>query len=365
MMKKFFLSALCALSVGLLTTSCNDDNDIDGPVIDPVEEFKGAILLNEGTMGMNNASMTLYTNGQVVADPALSTLGDVANDAILAANGKVYATISSSKTLAIVDTKSLTSNSNICKQVSLEYQPRYLAEKDGYLYISCYGGTILKFNMATEKVEKELKMEEGQCLEGVAIVGNTLYVCNSYFVDESGNYNYLDQLMTIDLSNFTQGKTLTTAVNPNYLTIVDGKLFLLAFGDYYMNPYQIVEVDTQSGESTFIANASKMCAWGNKLLYAYSETDWSNWPDVSTNTSFGCYEPATQTLNEKPFAIMPPSVSKESIYFLAANPANGNILMGVTDYISTSTIHEFNVKGQHQNTFDSKGINTNKAIFIN
>ena len=147
--------------------------------------------------------------------------------------------------------------------------------------------------------------------------------------------------------------------------MVDGHLFVLGFGDYYMTPYQIAEINTSNHESSYIAEGTKMCAWGKKLLFANSQTDWSNYPNVSTHTNFGAYDTTTGELDEKPFATMPESVSKESIYFLEANPANGEILMGVTDYVTTSTIHLFDAKGQHQNSFDSKGMNTNGAVFMN
>lgn len=364
-MKKFFLNALCVFTLGLMVTGCSNDEIIDNGSSDETIPFQGAVLINEGTMGLNNAGLTFYNkaNGEVTELPHFSAIGDVANNGILAGNGKIYIALTSSKTLAIADIKTLESAS--LKQVSLDFQPRRIAEKGGYLYISCYGGYILKFNMETEKVENTLHLEGGKNLEGVAVIGHMLYVCNNYFVDEQGNYNYLDQIITVDLDTFKQGKTIKTVLNPNYLTVVDGHLFVLGFGDYFMTPYQIEEINTDTGECTYIAEGTKMCAWGKKLLYANSQTDWSNYPNTTTNTNFGAYDTTTGELDTNPFAAMPENVSKETIYFLQANPATQEILMGVTNYVSTSTIHLFDAAGHHQNTFDSKGINTNDAIFLN
>ena len=364
-MKKLFLSALCALTLGLMATSCNEDEPVSNGSGTEETAFQGAILINEGSMGLNNAGVTFYdkVSGEVSELPQFSAMGDVANNGLLGSNGKVYVTLTNSKTLAIAEVKTLAGAT--LKQVSLDYQPRRMAEQDGYLYISCYGGYLLKFNMQSEKVESTLKLEGGQNLEGIAAVGQTLYVCNSYYVDEQGNYIYLDKILTVNLKDFTQGETFQTVLNPNYLTMVDGHLFVLGFGDYYMTPYQIAEINTSNHESSYIAEGTKMCAWGKKLLFANSQTDWSNYPNVSTHTNFGAYDTTTGELDEKPFATMPESVSKESIYFLEANPANGEILMGVTDYVTTSTIHLFDAKGQHQNSFDSKGMNTNGAVFMN
>ena len=359
------MSALCALTLGLMVTGCNDDEIQDNGSENEATSFQGAILIHEGSMGLNNAGMTFYdkTSGAVSELPQFSAIGDVVNNAILGSNDKVYVAITNSKSLAIADVKSLTGAS--LKQVSLEFQPRRMAEQDGYLYISCYGGYLLKFNMQSEKVENTLKLEGGQNLEGIAAVGETLYVCNSYYVDEQGNFIYLDEILTVNLKDFTQGESFKTVLNPNYLTVVNGHLFVLGFGDYYMTPYQIAEINTSNQESNYIAEGTKMCAWGKKLLFANSQTDWSNWPETSTNTNFGAYDTTTGELDNSPFVVMPESVSKESIYFLEANPATEEILMGVTDYVSTSTIHLFDAKGQHQNTFDSKGMNTNGAIFMN
>lgn len=363
-MKKFFLSAICALTLGLMFTACNDDEVVENGKAEEQKVLDGAFLINEGTMGLNNASVTYYdkAKGTVVADSKLSALGDVANDALLAQNKKLYVALSSSQSLAIVQGENL-DDINV-KQVSLEFQPRYMAEKDGYLYISCYGGNILKFNMNSEKVESTLNLEGGKNLEGVAILGNKLYVCNSYYKDEQGNYNYLDELMSVNLDNFTQGETLKTVLNPNYLAVVSNRLFVLGFGDYYLTPYTLAEMNMETKEAVSIAEATKMCVWGDKILYADSQTDWSNWPDVSSNTTFGAYDTKKNEVISNVFKTMPASVAKESVYFLQANPSNGEIMMGVTDYSNTSTIHLFDVEGHHQNTFDSNGMNTNKAIFL-
>ena len=59
-MKKFFLSALCALTLGLMVTSCNDDDPVSNGSGTEETALQGAILINEGSMGLNNAGVTFY-----------------------------------------------------------------------------------------------------------------------------------------------------------------------------------------------------------------------------------------------------------------------------------------------------------------
>ena len=88
-MKKFFMSALCALTLGLMVTSCNDDDPVNNVPGTEETTFQGAILINEGSMGLNNAGVTFYDkmSGEVSERPQFSAMGDVANNGLLGSNG--------------------------------------------------------------------------------------------------------------------------------------------------------------------------------------------------------------------------------------------------------------------------------------
>ena len=356
-MKKFnyLLGATLALASALTMSSCGDD-DID--VDDIVDNgFKGTILVNEGKMGDNNASLTLYSkDGKLTAPATLQALGDVANDALLAEDGKIYVALTNSKALVIADIKAPGFNT-----VSLPESPRHMAEYGRWIYISCKGGNVLKYDKETSSVIT-IPLEGAYNLEDVAILNDTLYVCNSYTIDQQNNYIYMDELLSLDLKNHVQGPTKKTFVNPNYLTVMNGRLFVLGFGNYANIPYQLGEVNIKTGETTFITNATKMSNDMDRLLYSYSET---NWTDYSTVTSFGAVDLLSGELDTNPLPNIPDKLKTSSIYFMKTNPKNGEKLIGVTDYVTTSTIYHVGQDGDLIRKFDSKGMNTNNALFIN
>ncbi len=63
------------------------------------------------------------------------------------------------------------------------------------------------------QVEAKLRTP-GSNLEGVAIVGDNLYVSNSY-TQTSAGWVYHNDVFVIDLNTFTLKETLTVVENPN------------------------------------------------------------------------------------------------------------------------------------------------------
>ena len=355
-MKKlnYLLGATLALASALTMSSCDDDNINVDDLIDT--SFHGAILVNEGSYGYNNANLTLYSKDGTVSAPAtLQGMGETANDALLASDGKVYVALTGSNAIAIADfSNAVVPDYDI---VRLEYQPRYLAEYGQWIYISCYGGYLVRLNKESASVDQKIKLEGAYNLEGVAVMGDTLYVCNSYKVDEQYNYIYLNDILTYSLKDSKLGPSKKTFVNPNRLTVMDDKLFVLGFGNWADIPSQLGYVDIQTGETTFIANATRMCKSNGMLLFANC--------DYVNPTSFGMYDPLSGQVLDNPLPNMPEALKTSTVYFMSTNPKNGETLIGVTDYSNTSTIYHVGQDGTLIREFDSKGINTNNAIFLN
>ena len=364
-MKKFnyLLGATLALASALTMSSCDDDDINVDDLVD--NSFHGAILVNEGSYGYNNANLTLYSKDGTVSAPAtLQGMGETANDALLASDGKVYVAITGSNAIAIA---SITSDAvPYYSIVKIPYQPRYLAEYGQWIYISCYGGYLVRLNKESASVDQKIKLEGAYNLEGVAVMGDTLYVCNSYKVDEQYNYIYLDDILSYSLKDSEQGPSKKTFVNPNRLTVMNDKLFVLGFGNYADIPSQLGYVDIQTGETTFIANATRMCKSNGMLLFANCRTTYSaDWKESYTDTSFGMYDPMSGQVLDNPLPKLPEALKTSTVYFMSTNPKNGETMIGVSDYSNTSTIYHVGQDGTLIREFDSKGINTNNAIFLN
>ncbi len=363
--KNYFLNMFFAFCMGCVVVSCGDDPIEPKPTPKPPfeEESRLVGMLHEGTWGKNNAMMTFYdTEKQTVDAPILfSNLGDVAQDAMLGSDGYIYIVVSNSKTLLITEYNPNSVVSGFrSERLKLEHQPRYITEADGYVYISCYGGYIVRMDMKTMEMT-ELKLQGGENLEGIAALDGKLYVCNSYSVDADYQYTYLTELLTVDLKTFTQTESVQTVMNPNYLCVLEGKLFCLGFGNFAGVPNQIGILDTATGKSTVLANANKMGVWDGKLVFSHTQTDWGTNKSV---TKFGHYDVRTNTIDELSLNDKLSAYSSIPVHMIQGDPVTGDLYLSTADYTNTSTVYRFDKTVTFRSSFDSKGINCNRLIFL-
>jgi len=353
-MKKYFWLLACLIA-SVTFVACGDDDDPVNPTPDPdvpVVQKTTMFFINEGSYSVpNSASVCQYnpeTKKVSVWEEATEKLGDTPQDMLLVGN-QLYITCWGSRGFLIADVTRATDS----RFVELgEEQPRYMAYKAPYLYISCYGGKVIRYN--TTSGSMRTLQTSGANLEGAAIVGDMLYVCNSHSVDASYNYTYLPTLISIDLKSFTEKGSIETVVNPNYLKEMGGKLYVLGFGDYYLNGYMLAEVNVENETSRDICPATKMCAQNGSVLFCYGETDWTTY---ETTTTFGVYDAASGEVTKDP------ATSSETVYMMAEDPYSHEVYASVTDYVTDGSIYRFNSKKEQLDKFSSLGINPSCAVF--
>lgn len=355
-MKKYFWLLACLIA-SVTFVACGDDDDAvnpdtpDTPDV-PVVHKTTMYFINEGSYSVaNSASVGQYnpeTKKVSLWQEATAKLGDTPQDMLLVGN-MLYITCWGSNGMLVADV----TRASEPRFVSFgDCQPRYMAYKAPYLYVSCYGGVVIRYNTTSGSTRK--LQTSGANLEGAAIVGDKLYVCNSHSVDGEGTYTYLNTLITVDLKTFTEKSPIETVVNPNYLMALDGKLYVLGFGNYYDKGYMLAKVNVNAGTSTDITPASKMCAYDGKVFFCYGETDWTTY---TTTTSFGVYDPATGQVT------MDSKTSSETVYMLKEDPYSHELYSSVTDYVNTGAIYRFNTKKEQVDKFSSEGINPSCAVF--
>lgn len=104
MNKKQFLFSMILLGA-LLLWSCTDDNNTGEEI---THEGKSLLILNEGSMGMNDATLARYNlNEQELIKDYFNLinkdgLGDVAND-MLQYGSKIYIVVSKSGTIEVIE----------------------------------------------------------------------------------------------------------------------------------------------------------------------------------------------------------------------------------------------------------------------
>lgn len=372
-MKTRKLLFLYLLVLTAIFTACNSDdtNHDSGSVVELPQQR--AFVLNQGTMTSNNAGIAFFdysgattTNYNDIYSTQNSVkLGDTAQS-IITYNNDIYVCVSTSKYIVRLNAAGVLQSKYVL--ASTDGYPRYLASANGYIYVTLYGGVVVKLN-ATSLQEEARLQTGGANLEGLVKCGNYLYAADSYSVS-NGNYTYLTNVYVIDPSTFKVIKTVTVSANPNYLTVANGKVFVVSFGNYSDIGYKTQVIDPSDNfKVTDIATATNFAAneTDGIVYYVNSVTDWSNYPNVSVVNTFFSYNANTGALINSTFLNNAPvELSSSSISMIAVNPYNGDIYIGTTLYAKgNGTLYQFKKDGTYVGKRDSGGQGPCAMAFFN
>jgi hypothetical protein len=342
--------------ISLLFVSCekeNNGNDTPNP-----EGTVSALILNEGSWGSNNSSLTAIDieEGEVVSADWFSSkngrgLGDVVQD-MLQYGSKIYVTVTFSNSLEVIDAKSGTS-----QRVDMgNRKPRYIAADGGKLYITCYNPcSVVRVDTATLAIEATCPLGSFQP-EGIAISRGKAFVASSNISDAAGNYSYDNKLYVVDLATFANPTTVTVGCNPQEpMVLTDGKIIVNCWGDYGTQPAGTAIVDVNSLDVTQTGQAlTKMSVYGGKA-YGYATTY-----DASYNQTVNYVGINSDgTVADFPFTF---SVSGNP-YGITLNPTNGDIyVMTDGNYTANGTVYCFTQSGDLRFMLEA-GMLPKKVVF--
>ena len=315
-----------------------------------------AFVLNEGSYQANNAGLTYF---DWVADTTYNSdlyqaqngvkMGDTGQDIVLGSDGvTIYTILNGSQYLAKL-------NSVGVEKARYAFDeklgaPRYLVEKDGFLYVTSYGGYVAKIKAADLSLVDTVKV--GKNPEFIVEKDNKICCSVSGWGEDK-------RVAVISLSDFKNVTYCDVMDNPDQVIVVAGRVFVQGYGAYYDYPWGELKED---GTFEQIGNCSKWAAYGNTLYLAYSETDWNTY---ATTTTFKTYDAATSTLSENsPFKNAPAELASSSVYGISTNPYNGDIYVMTSDYVTNGKIYHFKNDGTYVKTLESTGISPRKIIFL-
>ncbi len=354
-LKSFIL--LGALFIGgYISQSCRKDEKIIEPVVTPVEGVTGFYLLNEGLMGLNNATLDYYDYEKKVyqknifgsVNPTVTRgLGDVGND-LQIYGSKLYAVMNGSNLVEVMDVVS-------AKHITAFQVPncRYITFRGGMAYISAYvapieispdaqRGIIYEYDTITFQKKREVVV--GYQPEEMAIVGNKLYVANS------GGYRFPDYDRTvsvIDLETFTVLYTIGVGDNLHHIKAdSDGDLYVSMRGDYYKTPSNLYVIDTKTDQvkKEFDIPVSCMCISGDSLYVCSVEWNY----DTGANTvTYAIVNTKTEEVVSRNFITDGTDKNIKKPYGLAIDPVSKDIY--VTDagtYVVPGTLYCFDRYGK-------------------
>ena len=339
--KEIVIIALFAV----VLSGCRDDNpiiheDIEHLPPQAVTTIAGFYLLNEGNMNMNKASLDHfdYTTGTYrrniygQANPTATLgLGDVGND-IGVYGSKLYAVINCSNKVEVMDVRT----TKRLKVIDVK-NCRYITFANGKAYVSAYDGEVQTGEISPNGFVAEIDtatlsiirtVQVGRQPEGLAVVGEKLYVANS------GGYsppNYERTVSVIDLNTFTKIGDIDVAPNLHRLEVdAYGNLYVSSRGDNFNIASNLFLIDTTSDavvKSFDIACANLTIA--DDTVYVIGSEFNSTTFERAINYSM--IDAKTGTLIEESF--LPKSVidAIRTPYGIAVDPVSKNIY--ITDAI--------------------------------
>ena len=244
---------MLALASVLLFSACEKESTKEDDKKPPVEEDKGysegVLIANEGSFGAGNGSISYFDNDKKdVTNKIFNTvnnlpLGDVVQS-VYRGKTNTYICVNVSNKVEVVNSKTFESIATIENLP----QPRYAVEKDGKLYVSCWGngGQVKIIDVASNTVTDSLMVGSGP--EAVSVVNNNLYVANS------GGYALDSTISIVDLSNNNVTSIDLGAYNPSSMAVdADNKLCVLAKGSVIYdaswniighNPSKLISINT-------------------------------------------------------------------------------------------------------------------------
>lgn len=362
-MKRHF-SCILLIAAGTMLAACDPT-----PSNPPASDTDGhALVLNEGSWGGNNASLSLLNsdNGDIANDWFSQSngrgMGDVAQD-IVVYGSHAYATVTFSNSLEAIDLATGKSNRIDFGEGQSErfFRPRSIAAANGQLFISCYGSrsvvsvdtlSLLAYPATTGAIRT---CPLGDYLpEGLAVAGNRLFVASSWISDENQNYTYDNKVYVIDIDAFTIVDTLTVGLNPQQVVAIDASHVAVNYNGNYGNQpagCAIIDANTLSVSQTGLGLTGITAA--NGMLYGYCRQGYG----AGSSATYWRLSPSSSERSQVAISIGNP-------YSINVNPVNGDILV-TTDgnYTANGDVMCFSADGTHKWTAEAELL-PKKVVFF-
>ncbi|MDR0231660.1 MAG: hypothetical protein LBI82_06020 [Dysgonamonadaceae bacterium] len=179
------------------------------------KEGTGVFILSEGTWGGNNSTISFYDfkSKETKFDIANGKLGSGAMD-ILIHGGKIYITVSTSGTIAVlgVASKEIIKTIEVKDGAGQSREPHYLTANAGKVYATTFDGNVVRIDTTSLNIDGITAV--GNNPEGIAYAKGKLYVANTNGLDYS---NIDNTLSVIDINKFQEESRITVGENPYIL----------------------------------------------------------------------------------------------------------------------------------------------------
>lgn len=359
-MKKYLLSIAVLMAATISFTSCDDDDECTTctPPVTIVQN--GVYVINEGNfykqingtldfLGYDVAKGTYSMTDSIFEKVNGRSLGGTPNDALIFSDSLLCIAVADEDRVEFVNT--LTKKASTAIKIE---KPRELAYESGsnYIYVSSYTGKVYKIDMTTRTIAGESE-KVGANLEGIAVAGNKLYVCNSCNPD----YTYNKNVVELNASTLAKNQDIEVVDNPVDVINAGSAIFILSMGNYGDKPATVQML--KDGQISTIGNATMMAYDAyNDQLYMINAPYGGDKEYKVYNLKNG----QTTTFLTNPDIFSP--------YSLAVNPVNGDVFItsstknpdtGYADYTADCKLYRYTSAGILLGTYDC-GVNPGTIV---
>lgn len=367
-MKKYLLSIAVLMAATISFTSCDDD---DCPTCPPPATIvqNGVYVINEGSyysqingtldfLGYDVANDTYSMTRNIFESVNGRSLGGTPNDALIVGDSVLCIAVADENRVEFVNTTTKKASTAI----KIE-KPRELAYESGsnYLYVSSFTGKVYKIDMTTRTIAGESAVV-GANLEGIAVAGNKLYVCNSCSSDYT---TYYKNVVELNASTLAKNQDIEVVDDPVDVINAGSAIFILSMGIYADKDKPATVQMLKDGQISTIGNATMMAYDANlKRLYMVNviynkdytikRRDYMVY-DLNTNT--------TSTFLKEASAFLP--------YSIAVNPVNSDVFIsaqvesaeypGSASYNTDGKLYRYSSAGILLGTYDC-GVNPGTIV---
>jgi len=360
-LKQYLLATFAVAAISL--SSCSKDKPVT-----PEEEVvpvKGVFVLNEGSMGANNSSISYldFTTEELTKD-----IFSVNNEGQLLGSGvsdmDVYGSL-----LFVIATESNkveilnASNAKVLKTITVE-KPRFVAFHSGKAFVTSYTNKVIVIDTLTKNTIDEIAV--GRNPEYIVTLGNKLYVANSGSSDAITGGEYDNRVMIINPTSLKVEDEIEVADNVYHLFTNDrGELFANTM-DVYVGVWPLSVLDkpsrlykintaTKEVEKAFEFGAGLMSFSQNKAyLISYNfEENKTNLLEMDLTSSV---VKKSNIFNEA--ALSHPNYP----YALSVNPKNGDLWYANSDYTNPGIVYHYN-NGSKEIKEYTVGLNPSVFVF--
>jgi len=337
----FLTSVVLSAAMCLTISSC--ESETEKPKNPPKDyTAQGVLILNQGGAGYNNAGLSLYDleNDSVFGVDLGEPLGDTAQDMLRYGN-KLYITVAQSSYVRVLSADSLKTVKKIgFFNGEVPRQPRYLATFGGYVYVSCWDGSVARIDTVSLTID-ERKVATGHYPEGMAVCGDRLYVANASFYDDTDS-----TLSVIDLNTFSEIGRITVGLNPNIVKSDDERYVYVSYQGNFGMPVAggFQRIDTQNDAVLTLGEAPTTdYALSGGYVYFYNVIYDANWNATNFYGRYsvsGAAAGATEPIFE---ATEAPVISP---YGIAIAPNGKLYIADANDYSNNGKIVIFDAAGK-------------------